>query len=291
MPLIRNARLNQNNHYPLIIPSKHAWWPLHGNANSALTSLPNLTPASGATGNFTTQGFYTFPTANTTDIYNSGNSVNLDAVMTLIGAPIGTEIIVAQELQMNTPSGNGALWVYGQDNTTYGNIGVQCNSTRRLLFSWRGIGGSSNSYTWGSTAVFPSAGQHCAYVLSLRMITATTAIARLYRRSEVDSGWEDGGDSTTIDLRAGGATANPGRNGLSGHAGLSIGGRPTSGWTAGGATTIGNYALLYGNGSGTGRLGNLCVARFSSYDPNRIITIANDLWNSKREFPKSMVAS
>ena len=272
----------------LLVPLSAVWYPLHGDASANVSGQPTLSLSSAATGNWTTQGYRTFPAGNTTDILNSDNSTVLDSIFSMIGMEEGNQWIIAHESTIPNHTGTGFIWCYGNDGSSWSHIGLALLNTEKLQFFMRGIGASAQvTHSFTGMDALPTAGQRCTIVTSIEAQSPTTFLVRALYRAVGDAAFKDTGYSALFNCLANGGT-NPGRTGVN-HAGLTIGGRPSSGWTPANRLTIGNYASLFGNGSGSGRLGNFVARKYSTYNADRLAAVASDLWASPREYPESLV--
>jgi hypothetical protein len=273
----------------LLIPSASVCYPMHGDFVPRNATQPTLALATGATGNWNAQGYYAFPAGNTTDVANSDNSITLDSVLSTVGMQPGNQWIIAHEQTTPNHSGTGFVWCYGNDGSSQSFIAMAMISTEVFQFQFRGVGASVATTHQFVMSSLPLTGKRCSVVLSIEAQSQTTVIVRaLARTLDSDAAWLDLGASGVLDLRANSATANPGRATVN-HAGLTIGARPTTGWTPAGKATIGNYASLFGNGSGNGRVGNLCARKFGTTDAARLQAVADSLWAKPREYPEAML--
>lgn len=267
-----------------------AWYPMHGSFGSAVAVQPTLGLATGAGGNWNAQGYYAFPSGNSTDVANSDNSLSLDAVFSLVGMAAGHQLIVAWEQTTPNHTGTGFQWCYGQDGVTASYIAMGMINTEVLQFSVRGAGdAAARTHQWSGTPLSLT-GQRCSIGVSIEAQSATEVLVRVMKRlyGTDTSGPVDLGYSALLDVRGTGS-ANPGRGTFVNHAGLTIGGRPTASWTPANRTSISSYSALFGNGSGNGRIGNFCARRFDLYNDSRLAAVMADLWNRPREFPESLL--
>lgn len=287
MALIKRAQQRMESPQ-LRVPASAIWYPLHGDTASNVPGQPTLAFSSGASGNWGAQGYRAFPSGNTSDIINSNNSTVLDDVLSMIGMQAGTQLIIAHESTTPNHSGTGFLWCYGNDGGSWSYFGLAMINTEKLQFFLRGVGASAQvSHSFTDMDALPLVGQRCVIVTSIEAQSPTTFLVRILYRIVGDAAFADTGYSALFDCEANGGT-NPGRTSAN-HAGLTLGGRPTASWTPANRLTIGNYASLFGNGSGNGRLGNFVARKFPSYDPNRALAVALAMWSKPREFPEALL--
>lgn len=290
--LLKSAQVEQRGPQ-LLVPSDAVWYPLHGDAVSAVPTLPTLALTSAAVGNWNAQGYYAFPSGNTTDVLNSDNSLTLDAVFSMAGMEAGNQWIFAHEMTTPNHSATGFIWTYGNDGGTASYYALGMINTEVLQLSVRGANDSSAArvHQWASNPLGLS-GTRCTIVLSIEAQSATTVLARILKSTiGVDATPVDFGYSVPLDVRGAGS-ANPSRNGFVNHAGLSIAGRPTTGWTPANRLTVSNYgsSTLFGNGSGTGRIGNFQARKFANYSSTRQAAVMADLLAKPREFSATLAA-
>ena len=276
----------------LVMPGQSvaASYPFHGDSLAAIAGHPALDLVTGASGNWNAQGYYAFPPGNTTSVFNSGNSTTLDAVLSLATMQAGDQWIICHEMTVPNHTATGFLWAYGNDGASQSNLALAMISTEVFQFQYRGVGASAATTYQFPMSALPLTGQRCTVVLSIEAQSETTIVVRaLGRTLGTDDAWLELGVSGVLDLRANGATANPGRTTVN-HAGLTIGARPTTSWTPSNRLEIARYAAIFGNGSGTGRIGNFAARKFAGgYDAGRLAAVAADLWRKPREFPEAML--
>lgn len=290
--LLKSAQVEQRGPQ-LLVPADAVWYPLHGDAVSAVPTLPTLAFTSAAAGNWNAQGYYALPSGNNSDVMNSDNSLALDAVLSMAGMVAGNQWIIAHEMTTPNHTATGFVWTYGNDGGTASYYALSMINTEVLQLSVRGAGDAAAArvHQWTSNPLALT-GTRCTIVLSIEAQSATTVLARILKSNfGTDSEPEDFGYSALLDVRGSGS-ANPSRNGFVNHAGLSIAGRPTTGWTPANRLTVSNYGAttLFGNGSGNGRIGNFQARKFSSYDSTRQAAVMSDLLAKPREFSATLAA-
>lgn len=291
MPLLKSPEVQMPALW-LTMPAQSvaASYPFHGDASSTIVGHPALTLVTGAAGNWNAQGYYAFPTGNTNTVMNSDNSTTLDAVLSLVDMQAGDQWIIAHEMTTPNHSATGFVWCYGNDGSSQSNMALAMISTEVFQFQFRGVGASAATVFQFPMSALPLTGQRCGVALSIEAQSGTEIVVRgLARTLGTDAEWLDLGTSSVLDLRANGATANPGRATVN-HAGLTIGARPTTSWTPANRLEIARYAALFGNGTGTGRLGNWCARKFAQgYSADRLNSVAADLWTKPREYPGNLL--
>ncbi|PPD12158.1 hypothetical protein [Methylophilus sp.] len=289
--LTRQPQQSFNSQYARLTASR-IWYPLHGDANAKITGQPNLDNTTTAAGNWSVPGYYIYPTANATDVWNSGSSAELDAVLSMANMKAGDQWIIAHTQLTPHMTSTGFLWTYGNDGSAESYIALGQTISETLQVTFRGVGATSaqagvNQHNFSGMEAIPSPGNvRTDIVLSIEAQSATEVLARIMYRSDGGT-LKDTGYSPLLNVRGNAATANPGRYSAN-HAGLTLGGRPTTGWTPANRLIAGNYGSRYGNaGSGRG-LGSFRAGKYA-FDSARQLAVINEIFAKKFEFPEAML--
>lgn len=292
---------------PVIVPSRNRlplagaglWYPLHGTFESRIADVQDAAEvviAGSANADKWTEGpgFYTFPDDNgdTNDVviraaHLDDDTDYLNDVLGLESAALDTQIIVACEGSfVEQADASGALWSYGVQ-TSASCYGIQVSSTEKVQLHWRGYDASTVSQVGTGTIDFTGVdftavkGQG-RFVLA-SSIKVTGALTVLWEAVLAHSSL---GTSNTIsyemDFGANSGTARAGRGAQTAaqHLGLHIGARATASAAD----------LYFGKGAtNTGRIGNFCARRFSTYDATRLAAVAADMLARPRSFPRTLL--
>jgi len=279
MSIPRHALLPQitPHHNRLPAAGSGLWYPLHG----SLVGLPDtpaaleiVTSGSAHASKWSADPLmYQLPTNNgTTNVVGlrvPHDESIVDDVLTLISAPVGTQILVALTVAWADLSTAGWLWGYGVNNAN-SIYGLSLLASELPQFVHRGANataqtnlavGSGLTLTSGtalSDAQYRAARMHS--VTSLRVTGAMAADLELRFATAAVSCVYTG----ACDFSLNAATTAPGLGLIAPnlHGGLSIGARNASGGA--------NVDSVFGAGAAvTARVGNLCARRFAAYSAAR----------------------
>lgn len=253
-------------------------YPFHGNSSSKNVFIPDLLPMTTMSGNWDSLGFYSFPSNNTTDCFNTDNSVNMDTILTLKDIN-NKQLIIGCEIKTPDSTGNGFIWCYGQFNNSYSYYGLAINSSEQLVFYLRSIGGADTNTIITPLNSLNINSDKSFIVCSIVGLTDTLVKIDIYTRNKNDSSYIL--STANVDI-LGSGTSVPGRNDNAYHAGLTIGARPISGWNSTIKSDSTSYSARF---SSSGKIGNFFAEKFESYDENRLIQIGNLLYNKPTELP------
>lgn len=281
--------------------TKAAWFPLHGSfAAMGAMSAPAALEVVGTeiAGKWsTTPTLYTFPTDNGGGVANVCLRVPhdednlLDGVFSLLGAAVGTELLIGCEVIISAQDGaDGTFLCYGNNIAQAGFYRFGLGTDQKPLVGWRASGSSgSDTYTTvstpaltmgiGGTALETLVGANRLLALMSMHVTGAAAV-------DVTLGFSDGTNSSVYTLTGFDAKANsgsdlPGRGvDVTHHQGLHIGGRGNSSAAA---------DSFLGRGAGvSAKVGNVFGYR-DTFDADRLATTLATWADNPAEFPQNLL--